>query len=257
MEDTLLLVDNHDMLQFLSKDLGEDYLVFTARNEDEALNILAIQSIRIIICAVRLPELNGFNLCNRLKTSLKYSHVPIILLTSENTLQSKIDGLKAGADAYIENPFIPEHLKAQISNLLNNRNKIKAYFAHSPLAHMGTMAYSRTDETFLHTLNDLIHGHMDNPALSADLLARLMNISRPTLYRKIRDMSDLTPNELVNVARLKKAAELLMHTNCRIFEVAMMVGFNSQSSFGKAFLKQFRVRPTEFQLAARLRNIEG
>lgn len=249
MEKTILIVDdNKEILEFLSRDLRTEYVVFTARNGKEGLSIIETHSIQLIISDIKMPVMDGLEFCNQLKSSLNCSHIPIILLTAKNTLQSKIQGLEVGADAYIEKPFSPEHLKAQIKNLLGNRNKIKEYFATSPLAHMSSMAYSKADEDFLGRLNEFIFNNIENPNLDVDLLAKIMNMSRPTLYRKIKEISDLTPTELVSVARLKKAAELLISGDHKIFEVAMMAGFNSQSSFGKAFLKQFKVTPTEFQL---------
>lgn len=248
MQDTLLIVDDDkEMLQFLTENLEEDYIVFTAENGQQALSMIESHSIRMVISDIQMPVIDGLDLCIRLKTSLNYSHIPIILLTAPQKLQSQLDGLKAGADACIERTVSPEHLKAQISNLLNNRKKIRAYYTRSPLAHVSTMAYSRTDEQFLITLNNLIIENIENPELDVELLSKLMNISKPTLYRKIKVLSDLTPNELLTVTRLKKAAELLAGTGYKIFEVAIMVGFNSQSSFGKAFLKQFKMTPTVFQ----------
>ena len=246
MQDTLLIVDgNRDKLQVLSENLSEDYLILTAENGQQALDMIERHSVRMIISDSHTPLVNGFDLCTRLKTSQNYSHIPFILLTAP--MQSRLDGLKAGADACIEKPFSPEHLKAQVSNLLNNRKKIRAYYTSYPLAHISTMAYSRTDEDFLITLNNLIMDNIENPELDVELLAKLLNISVPTLYRKIKTLSDLTPNELLTVTRMKKAAELLSGTGYKIFEVAIMVGFNSQSSFGKAFLKQFNMTPTAFQ----------
>ena len=126
MEKTILLVDdNKEILEFLSRDLRTEYVVFTARNGKEGLNIIETHSIQLIISDIKMPVMDGFEFCNQLKSSLNCSHIPIILLTAKNTLQSKIQGLEVGADAYIEKPFSPEHLKAQIKNLLGNRNKIK------------------------------------------------------------------------------------------------------------------------------------
>ena len=255
MEKTILIVDdNKEILEFLSRDLRTEYVVFTARNGKEGLSIIETHSIQLIISDIKKPVMDGLEFCNQLKSSLNCSHIPIILLTAKNTLQSKIQGLEVGADAYIEKPFSPEHLKAQIKNLLGNRNKIKEYFATSPLAHMSSMAYSKADEDFLGRLNEFIFNNIENPNLDVDLLAKIMNMSRPTLYRKIKEISDLTPTELVGVARLKKAAELLISSDYKIFEVAMMAGFNSQSSFGKAFLKQFKVTPSEFQILKKNKN---
>jgi len=186
-----------------------------------------------------------FQLCREIKTNIDYSHIPVILLTAKNTLHSKIEGLEHGADAYIEKPFSPQYLYVQISNLLINRNKIKEHFANSPLAHIKSMAYSKADEEFLEELNNVIYANIENADLDVEQLAKKMNMSRPTFYRKIKVVSDLTPNELINLARLKKAAELLAEGNYKIYEVANMVGYNSQTNFGRSFLKQFGITPRD------------
>lgn len=248
MQDTLLIVnESKDMLQSLSRDLGRDYLVITAENGQRALEMIACHPIRIIISDMQITLPNGFDLCRHIKTSPHYSHIPIILLTAGKRLQSQLDGLKAGADACINKPFSPEHLKAQISSLLNNRQKVRAYYTRYPDGQMTTVTFPKPEDDFLAALNNLILDNIENTALDVDLLAKLLNISRPTLYRKIKALSDLTPNELVMVTRLKKAVDLLTGTGYKIFEVAMMTGFNSQSSFGKAFLRQFKMTPTAFQ----------
>src|SRR5690606_25385279 len=171
---------------------------------------------------------------------------PIILLTAKNTLASKIKGLEQGADAYIEKPFSPQHLYAQIQSLLANRDKIRQYFANSPLAQIKTMAHTRADELFLDRLNETIQQHMDEIDFDVEHLAAAMHMSRPTLYRKIKEISDLTPNDLINIARLKKAAQLLSEGTYKIYEVADMVGYASQTQFGRNFQKQFGLSPSAF-----------
>src|SRR5690606_31746740 len=164
----------------------------------------------------------------------------------KNTLKAKIEGLESGADAYIEKPFSPEHLHVQVSNLLMNRNNIKNFFSSSPLAHIKSMAYTKADENFLEKLDKAIYSNIADTELNVEHLAEIMNMSTPTLYRKIKALSDLTPNELINIARLKKAAELLVEGSYKIYEVAHIVGYNSQTSFGRNFLKQFGVTPSEY-----------
>jgi AraC-like DNA-binding protein len=168
------------------------------------------------------------------------------LLTAKNSLTTKIEGLEVGADAYIEKPFAFEHLQAQITNLLNNRNIIKEYFARSPLTHLKGISCSKTDKNFLEELNTVIYDHITDMDLDVDRLSKLMNMSRPTLYRKIKGLSDLTPNELINLTRLKKAAELLREGNYKISEVASMVGYSLQSNFSRDFHRQFGVTPSSF-----------
>lgn len=248
MKSTVLLIDDHpEMLEVLSDELAESYNVLTACNGKDALEVLKTADIQLVICDVMMPVMDGFEFCSIIKSNFEYSHFPVILLTARNTLQSKIHGLDAGADAYIEKPFSIEHLLAQISNLIANRGKLRSYFANSPSLSIKSMANSKSDELFLEKLNEVIQNNLDDPYLDIEKLSKLMNTSRTSLFRKIKAISDLTPNELINVTRLKKAAHLLTETNYKIFEIAYMLGFNSQTSFGRSFLKQFGQSPTEYQ----------
>ena len=241
---TILLVDSDKGgLSTLSRQLEDSYHVVTARNERTALHILQTRSIHLVISNMDLGYTDGTKLCAQLKTSMHYAHIPVILLTAGSS--SRVKALESGADACMENPSDREYLRAQVKNLLANRARIKDYFAHSLYAHMSSS--SKENENFLNKLNDYISGHLQNIDLDVDTLAKLMNMSRPTFYRKLKCVSDLTPNELINVARLNKAAELISTTRHKVCEIAKMVGFNSQSNFGKAFLKRFHVTPTEYQ----------
>lgn len=244
---TVLLVDdNEEIIEFLAEVLGAQYAVLKAFDGQEALSVLDKETVHLVVSDVMMPGMDGFELCRLIKTNFDFSHIPVILLTAKNTLQSKIEGLKLGADAYIEKPFSPEHLEVQIANLLSNRNKIREYFANSPLVHIKSMAYSTADEQFLESLNETIRNHLEDTELDVEKLARIMNMSRPTLYRKIKAISNLTPNELINITRLKKAAEMLAGGQHKVYEVADLVGYNSQNNFGRNFLKQFGITPTEY-----------
>ena len=231
---------------FSSMSLTEKYTVIKALNGQEALDILKENAVQLVISDIMMPVMDGFELCKIIKTNFDYSHIPVILLTAKNTLQSKIEGFEIGADAYIEKPFSPEYLQVQIANLLTNRNKIKEYFASSPLVHIKSMAYSKADELFLEKINDSISKNLEDTELDVEKLAKLMNMSKPTLYRKIKSLSDLSPNELINITRLKKAAELLVEGNHKIYEVSDMVGYASQTNFGRNFLKQFGMTPSDY-----------
>jgi two-component system, cell cycle response regulator len=248
MKPIVLLVDDHeDILEFVGEVLSEKYTVIKAVNGQEALDRLKEEVIQLVVSDVMMPVMDGFELCKIIKTTFDYTHIPVILLTAKNTLQSKIQGLELGADAYIEKPFSPEFLQVQIANLIANRNKIKEYFASSPLVHIKSMAYSKADEQFLEKLNETIYSNLEDSELDVDELAKIMNMSKPTLYRKIKSISDLTPNELVNISRLKRAAELLAEGKYKIYEIAEMVGYGSQTNFGRSFHKQFGMSPTDYQ----------
>ncbi len=193
-----------------------------------------------------MPVMDGLELCKRIKTNLEYSHIPIILLTAKNSMHAKIEGLEVGADAYIEKPFDFDHLSAQISNLLQNRNKIKEYFASSPFTHIKTIAYTKADKIFLEKLKLVIDENLINIDIDVEQLAKIMNMSRPTFYRKIKALSNLTPHELIHIARLKKAAELLSEGDYKVYEVANMVGYSLQTNFARDFHKQFGMTPSEY-----------
>ncbi|MGN8057708.1 response regulator [Pedobacter sp. 22163] len=243
---TILLVDdNEDMLLFIQNDLKADYNIYTATNGREALGIVKFNGIELIISDVMMPEMDGFGFCRLVKSDVNFNHIPIILLTAKNTLKAKITGLELGADAYIEKPFSPEHLQVQIANLLSNRSKIKLHFETAP-AGLASGKLSAEDEKFLYRINLTISANLGNLDLDVDLLAELLNMSRSSLYRRINTLSAITPNELINTIRLKKAAEFLEQGNLKIYEIAEKVGFSSQAHFGQNFLKHFGKTPSQY-----------
>jgi two-component system cell cycle response regulator len=242
----LLVDDNEDILRFLERILKDTYQVLKAENGMDALKVLEAEPVQLVVTDVMMPVMDGFELCRIIKSNFEYSHIPVVLLTAKSGLQAKVEGLELGADAYIEKPFSKEHLLAQIRSLIANRNMMRAYFASSPLVHLKSMAHSKADERFLETLNQTICNQLEDPELDVEKLARIMNMSRMTLYRKIKAISDLTPIELINTTRLKRAAELLAKGDYKMYEIADMVGFTSQSNFARAFQKQFNMTPTEY-----------
>lgn len=242
----LLVDDNEEILDFLERILKNKYSILKAADGREALALLETEAVQLIVSDVMMPVMDGFALCKLIKSTVEYSHIPVILLTAKNTIQSKVQGLELGADAYIEKPFSKEHLQAQIASLLANRNSIREYYASSPLIHIKSMAHTKADEHFLETLNDAICKHIEDADMDVEKLATIMNMSRITLYRKIKAISVLTPLEVINITRLKKAAELLAQGEYKIYEIADMVGFSSQSNFARSFQKQFNITPTEY-----------
>lgn len=242
----LIVDDNEEILDFLERMLNIKYTILKAKNGSEALIILDKETVQLIISDIMMPLMDGFELCKIIKANIEYSHIPVILLTAKNDIQTKIKGLELGADAYLEKPFSKEHLQAQIASLLNNRNIIREYFASSPLIHIKNVAHSKADEIFLETLQDTINKNLENTDLDVEKLAQIMNMSRITLYRKIKAVSVFTPIELINITRLKRGAELLAEGNHKIFEVSYMVGFSSQSNFTRNFQKQFNMTPSEY-----------
>lgn len=244
---TLLLVeDNLEILNYIGQELYAGYHVQKATNGQEALQLLKHKQIDIVVSDIMMPVMDGIALCRQMKTDLDYSHIPIILLTAKNSLQSKLEGLEVGADAYIEKPFSFDHLQAQISNLLSNRHIIRDYFTRSPLAHIKGIASSKADQEFLQRLHAAIDQHITDSKFDIEQLSATLNMSKATLYRKIKGLSDLTPNELINISRLKKAAELLSSGKYKVNEVAYMTGYSIPTNFSRDFKKQFGISPSAF-----------
>ena len=242
----LVVEDNPDMLAFIRKQLTTEYSVLTAMNGIEALAVLDNHYVNLVVSDVMMPQMDGFELCKSSKSDLSYSHIPVVLLTAKTNIQSKIEGLELGADAYIEKPFSVEYLLANISSLIHNREKLRQTFAKSPFVAANTMALTKADEEFIWKLNDIIQANLHNPEFSMEDMADALKMSRSSFYRKIKGVLDLSPNEYLRLERLKQAAQLLKEGKSRVNEICYTVGFNSPSYFSKCFLKQFGVLPKDF-----------
>lgn len=242
----LIVEDNADMRSFLSTNFHTDYLVLTANDGIEALEQLNKKEVNLIISDLMMPRMDGLEFCKAVRSNVLLSHIPFILLTAKTDLDTKIDGLNLGADSYIEKPFSINHLKAQINNLIESRRLLRKKYSEMPFVSITTIAGNTSDEQFLTKVNDIIERNISNEDFSIDILAEELCISRSGLFAKIKTLADVTPNELIQLIRLKKAAEYLIQKEYRINEIAYMVGFNNPSYFSKCFQKQFGVRPMDF-----------
>ena len=210
------------------------------------MEVLKGELINLIVSDIMMPLKDGLELCNEIKSNLETCHIPIILLTAKTTLNNKIEGLNSGADAYMEKPFAMPHLLVQIKNLLENRSKLRQNFANSPYIATNSMAQNKADEDFLNKLTEIIRQNLDDDTFNIDDLAREVNMSRTSLHRKLKGITELTPGDFIRIIRLKKAAELLLEGEYRINEICMIVGIRSLSYFSKSFQKQFGVLPKDF-----------
>jgi len=242
----LLVEDEIEMGRFIAKEICGDYNVILTHNGEEALLALKKFNIILVVSDVIMPVMNGYELCRQIKSAIEFSHIPVILLTASVHVNAKIEGLDAGADAYIEKPFETEHLMAQIHNLIKNRRLEQQNFINSPLAHFRSVALNKTDEEFLKKLNSTLMENLSETDLSVEKISEIMGISISTLYRKVKALTDLNSVEYIRLTRLKKAAELLMDGNYRINEISYLVGFSSPSYFSTSFQKQFGISPSQF-----------
>ena len=242
----LVVEDNKDMLAFVFRQLSSLYHVLIAENGVEALDVLEQKSVDLIISDIMMPLMDGVELCKHLKQNLDYSHIPVILLTAKTNLESRIEGLEEGADAYIEKPFSMEYLRANVANLLSNRERLRRHFIEFPFIKADAMAQTKADEMFISKLNEYVLRHLDNTDLQIDDIADAMNMGRSNFYRKLKGILNMSPNEYLRLFRLKQAASILKEGTYGVVEVSYMVGFSTPSYFSSCFKKQFGVLPKDF-----------
>lgn len=242
----LIAEDNEDMIRFLSDSLQPNYTIITANDGVEALERLKEQEVSLIVSDWMMPNMDGVEFCKAVRNDQLSNHIPFILLTAKTDNASKTEGMNCGADAYIEKPFSLQYLEACIKNLLDLRMQLRKKFSSMPTVPISSIARNQEDEKFLTRMNQLIEENLDSPNLSIDFLAEQLYISRSALFAKIKGLANLTPNEMIQLIRLKKAASLLLENKYHISEVSYMVGFNNPSYFSKCFQKQFGMTPGKF-----------
>jgi signal transduction histidine kinase/ligand-binding sensor domain-containing protein/DNA-binding response OmpR family regulator len=241
----LVVEDNPDFSKFITKYLKQYYQVARAANGKEALSILQQRNINLIISDVMMPEMDGFEFCNIVKTQIETSHIPVILLTALSSNENLIAGLDKGADAYLTKPFDENVLLKQIENILEQRRRIHENFSKQFISQK-TVEVSSIDNYFLKQVRTVIEKNMMNESFGIENLAEELMISRSKLHRKIKSLSGITTSEFVNLVRIKKAVELITKENYMFSEVAYQVGFSSQSYFNRCFKKVYNVTPKEY-----------
>ena len=242
----LIVEDNEEMLSFIAKQLRKKFAVEKALNGVEALKILEEKTISLVLSDIMMPEMDGFELCKSIKNNLDYSHIPVVLLTAKNDLESKIQGLEMGADAYVEKPFSMSHLITQLTTLLNNRRREKEAFMRKPFLPIQHIGMNKADEQFIQRVIDIIQENITDSDFNVERLSESVFMSRSNLHRKIKALTELSPTDFIRLIRLRKAAKLIQIGEYRIGEVCYLVGINSSSYFIKLFQKQFGVTPKEF-----------
>lgn len=243
----LVVDDNEDFLTLLKRSLSSEYEVVTASDGKAAMTVLDEGTVDLVVTDLMMPGVDGKALCAHIREDFSTSHIPVILLTARSDLQTRLECLKLGVDEYITKPFSADYLRARIDNLLSSRETLRTAFQHSPDIGVESIAPSKTDSVFLEKVTAVIAERMENPNLDVDEVAAAVNMSRATLYRKMKSVTDLTPNDYIRLCRLKKAARLLEEAEYQVNEIAYIVGFSSVSYFSKCFSKQFGVSPKDYR----------
>lgn len=244
----LVVEDNDDMRSFLATHFAETYRVLEAENGRTALEQLQQHAgeVSLIVSDWMMPEMDGLELCRAVRSDTATSHIPFVLLTAKTDDLSKVEGMDTGADAYIEKPFSVQYLEACIRRMISARRELLLRFSSQPDMPVTAIATSSVDNDLLQRLERAIEANITHPQLSVAFLAEQLNMSRSSLFSKIRALTEQTPNEMIQMIRLRHAARLLSEGHYRVNEVSAAVGFNNASYFAKCFARQFGCKPTEY-----------
>lgn len=240
----LVIDDNQDVRDYVRRLLQVEYSVLEAANGQEGVKMAMKYIPDVVICDVMMPVMDGMECCRRLKAELQTSHIPVMMLTAYAMDEQKIKGYECGADSYISKPFSARLLKVRLKNLVENRKRLKNFFADKAVIQQETI--TEVDKGFIERLRRLMDEHLSEPDLSVESLGEKMGLSRVQLYRKTKALTGYSPNELLRLARLKKASALLAATEKTISEVSYEVGFSSPSYFTKCYKEYFGESPTDF-----------
>lgn len=243
----LVVDDDDDMRNFIASNFHSSYNVLTANDGNDGLQKLKLADVGVIVSDWMMPNMDGAEFCRRVRQNQDTSHILFIMLTAKTDDESKTEGMNVGADAYIEKPFSMNYLEACIRNLLSRRKLLMEKFANTPSEPISHIANNPVDDALLNKMNAIIEENIDKPELNVNFIASQLHISRSSLFAKIKALTDTTPNEMIQIVRLRRAAQLLREGAYNVSEVAFLVGFNSSSYFTKCFQKQFGVRPSEFK----------
>lgn len=248
---TVLVVEDNDELRtFITDNLTDSFNVLSAANGVEAFAVLENKNVDIIISDIMMPDMDGIELCRAVRSNPTFSHLPVILLSAKTDIETKVEGLNIGADAYIEKPFSIEQLRAQAMSILESRRRLRENFIKSPLdfykkPHAEDIQESENAE-FVKKLNELILDNLTNADFNIDGLARMFYMSRSNFHKRVKGITGKTPNDYIRIVRLSKSAELLATGRYQIIEVCYMVGFNTPSYFSKCFFEHFGKLPKDY-----------
>lgn len=240
----LIIEDNEEMREYIRYCIGEDkYHITEAADGEEGIEKAQALIPDLIISDVMMPKKDGLVVTQVIRSNLSTSHIPVILLTAKASLESRLEGLQRGADAYLIKPFSPHELALRIEKLIEIRQLLQQRY-QSGLPSASASAYRQEDE-FITELRAYILEHINEADLSGDRIGRHFGMSRVHLYRKLKALTDQSITELVKAVRLEKALELVREGKLNVSEIAYQTGFTSVSHFSRSFKKHFGKPPSE------------
>jgi len=242
----LVVEDEPEINNYIKHELSENYRIRQCVNGKEALEYILKEKTDLVISDVMMPEMDGITLCRKIKSNININHIPVILLTAKSKEEDLAEGLETGADAYIIKPFNSDILKKTISNLLENRERLKGKFATQSEGKLDKIEIKSADETLMEKILRFINKNLDNTDLNVEMLSSEVGISRVHIHRKLKELTNMSARDFIRNIRLKQAGELLKEKKLSISEVAYAVGFSTLSHFSSSFREFYGMSPKEY-----------
>jgi ligand-binding sensor domain-containing protein/signal transduction histidine kinase/DNA-binding NarL/FixJ family response regulator len=244
----LIAEDNDDVRQFIADTLRRMYTITEFANGSDALSAMERDIPDLIISDIMMSDIDGLTLCKSVKSAENTNHIPVILLTARSSVWHQVEGLAAGADAYISKPFNTRILELTIKNLLTAKEIMREKFSQQMVLDSAVPALisNSPEEKFIIKLMTIIESKMEDPEFDVDVLVDEIGMSRSVLYKKVQALTNYSVADLIKEMRLKKAAELFKQSTMTVADVACAVGFNDRKYFSREFRKQYELSPSKF-----------
>jgi signal transduction histidine kinase/ligand-binding sensor domain-containing protein/DNA-binding response OmpR family regulator len=242
----LLIEDNADIRYYIRNELQSRYHIEEAPNGKKGLNMARQLMPDLIVTDIMMPEMNGIELCHILKESPETSHIPIIILTAQDDMAHRMEGMESGADSYITKPFNIQYLQVNIEKLIETRRKMKERFSKSLGMDAKEIALTGADERLLQKAINYIRSNIENPELSVEAMSKELGMSRVHLHRKLKGLTGQKPVDFIKTIRMKQAAYLLTMGKLTVSEVSYLVGYNTPAYFSSSFSAHFGMSPTAY-----------
>lgn len=251
----LIVDDNQELRTFLRQTFEKHYHIYEAEDGNAAIEIATQKIPDLIISDVMMPGMNGIELCKLVKERFETSHIPFIILSAKDALDSKISGMESGADFYFAKPLSIDLLLLTVHNIFEQGEKLKERYTNNYLAEATELVQSEKDKEFFHKLLSVIEDNIQDQNLDVDFLCKHLYISRTKLYQKIKSISDQSVGEFIRTIRLKKSIHIMTHEDIAMNEVADRVGLQSSSNFSRAFKKEYGKSPLQFMQSLKKANV--
>ncbi len=247
-DNTILIIeDNNDLRNYLIQKLSNDYYIIEADNGITAIQLAFDNVPDLIVSDIALPGRDGIAITNTLKSDIRTSHIPIILLTAKSEIQQQIEGMKSMADAYIVKPFNLQYLRETIKSVMKNRDILREHYTSELPVELKSTAPKKLDRKFINDFTAIVESNISNDEFNVDEICKTIGISRIQLYRKVKALLSCNVNDYILSVRLQKAKYLLNESDMSISEIAYKVGFSSSAYFSTVFKSKFNVTPSEFR----------